>query len=115
MLVMNSRLWNHYGDQYGLCFGIAGVRTVARARTINESNEHASTSRPSCSLIGMRMACETVPTKSIFNGRGMRGHADDSSSSAVPLVHHVGGRTAIVSGPGWGGSLAALGLKRMKW
>lgn len=34
--------------------------TVARAKTINESSEHVSTSRPSCSLIGKRMAGEIL-------------------------------------------------------
>ena len=93
MLVMKSRLWNHCGSKYRSSYVVESVLTVARARTINDSNEHASTSRPSCSLIGMRMACKTVRTKSLFKAFGIRRHADDSSSLAVLLVHHVRGRT----------------------
>lgn len=69
MLVMNSRLWNHYPGEYEFVLANSIVLTVARASTINESNEHASTSKPSCSLIGMRMACEVGRTESYLSSK----------------------------------------------
>lgn len=69
-----------------------GMLTVARAKTINDSSEHVSTSRPSCSLMGKRIVDEGPLGPSLMSEVSEVGrHAVGSSFSALTFLDHAWG------------------------
>lgn len=112
IFVMNARVWNHCCCQHLLCRTRSHAeRTVARAKTINDSKEHASTSRPSCSRIGIRIVMEELAcSNSTMFGRHRR--ARGSSCLAICVFDHVEGGVIVrrSEGRSW---IAGFGMDAM--